>query len=248
MVHYHIEGESQRAKVTTGKDGAYIMYIKGEKYAFPGFPRGHLLYGTLSPLKHYIKTQLFNESWRMLEEGKSSEDVALYVKQTVIPRMVELADEFRIHLLPRERMVSVVRAIWDGFEKIENGDKRIKALKECLCYVLQEDDSYRFRVQFLISFFNPSSWWRRLLKRSPIDDFKTALTWLEYAEVLDDMKGRIKLLRRILIALLQDTTIRRLFLELCSSVNWNKIKLTEADRYYFRAKYFKADFDKGYEY
>jgi len=47
MVKYWKTQSSVQAKVTE-KDGVTIMIMEGEKYDFPGFPRGHLLFGKLS--------------------------------------------------------------------------------------------------------------------------------------------------------------------------------------------------------
>jgi hypothetical protein len=42
---------------------------------------------------------------------------------------------------------------------------------------------------------------------------------------------------------LEDKSIRELFIKLCREVDWSKVKLTKADAYHFRGKYFKVDFD-----
>src|SRR3990167_628288 len=97
------------------------------------------------------------------------------------------------------------------------------------------------RLEWIIQIFNPSAWWFKLLFRNPVKDFEVALRELENAEVMADMKGRIKLLRRVLLAVLGDEKIRSLFLELCKEVDWKKLKLQESDRYHLRAKYFRPD-------
>lgn len=245
MVRYWKFKESVSAKVTKNKDGALVMVMDGEDEVFPGFPRGHLLFGSLSKIKHEIKNQIFNESWRFLEEGAISEEVNHYIKKT-IDKVSELLEVTRYDMTPPQKMVAPVREIWRAFTILEEKykSKRIKTLKEILTYILQEDDAYRFRVQWIVQIFNPSSWWFKLLFRDPIKDFKIALNELEHAEIVGDMKDKIRLLRRILLVLLEDSNINKLFREFCREVNWNKLKLSNADKYFFRGKYFKVDFDK----
>ena len=67
---------------------------------------------------------------------------------------------------------------------------------------------------------------------------------IEHAEIIGDMKDKIKLLRRILLVFLKDERVNQLFREFCKEVNWNKVKLTKADKYFLRGKYFKCDFDR----
>ena len=92
MVRYWQTDEAIAAIITTNKDGATVMKMgegdKRETYDFPGFPRGYLLfgnykgrgYGALSVLKHEIKNQIFNESWKELEEGKDRQEVINGIK------------------------------------------------------------------------------------------------------------------------------------------------------------------------
>jgi hypothetical protein len=117
-------------------------------------------------------------------------------------------------------------------------------LKNTLTFILTEDDAYRMRLQWITQIFNPSAWWFKLFFRNPVKDFDLALQELENAEVVGDMKERIRLLRRILLLIIEDKRIGQLFGELCKELDWNKLKLREADKYHFRAKYFKVDLDK----
>ena len=71
MIKYWKFQDKQEAKVTRNKEGALIMKIFGEDEDFPGFPRGYLLFGKLSVLKHEIKNQIFNYAWEELEKGKN---------------------------------------------------------------------------------------------------------------------------------------------------------------------------------
>jgi hypothetical protein len=62
---------------------------------------------------------------------------------------------------------------------------------------MQEDDSYRFRLQWIIKFFNPNSLWRKIFKRNPIKDFEFALKMLEHAEIIGDMKSQTRVSLRV---------------------------------------------------
>lgn len=242
MVSYWKTKESAQAKVTTAKDGSYIMWIEGEKYPFPGFPRGSILFTSVSKLKHEIKNQLFNKAWYALEDGKSKQEVIDEIKSQVLPEIKKLTDERRLLILPPQKMVPAVREIWRAFEVVGKGNPKIQSLKETLCLITQEDDAYRFRLGWMVKFFNPSSLFWRISNRSLIKGFDFALSMLEHGEVIDDMKERVRLLRRILMLVLEDKQIRAYFEEFCKEVDWNKVKLTKADKYFFRGKYYKVDY------
>lgn len=163
-VKYWEWGKARRARVVKGEDGSEQMEIEGEKYAYPGFPRGHLLYGPLAGLKKSIKERIFNEVFAELEKT---------------------FDGMKYDMLPVEKMAPSVRELWRVFELMENAEVtpdmkgRIALIRKILCFFLQEDDAYRFRMQWMFEFFDLS-----------------------------------------------------------------KMKLTKADKYYFRGKYFKVDHDK----
>lgn len=243
QVKYWKFKESVAAKVTKNKDNSLVMIMDGEDEVFPGFPRGHLLFGSLSKIKHEIKNQIFNESWRLLEEGNSNQKVSDYIKLT-LDKIAVLLESNKYDMAPANKMVTPVRELWRAFSILEEKYKseKIKTLKETLTYILQEDDAYRFRLQWVIQIFNPSSWWFKLLFRDPIKDFEIALNELEHAEIIGDMKDKIKLLRRVLLVFLEDPNVNKLFREFCKEINWNKLKLSKADKYFFRGKYFKVDF------
>src|SRR3990167_9686192 len=62
MVSYwRKSSDPARARLKNAKDGSLAMEIKGEKYAFPGFPRGHILTGPLANLKKKVKDMVFNQ-------------------------------------------------------------------------------------------------------------------------------------------------------------------------------------------
>ena len=240
MVKYHLTYTTAPACITENKDGALMMKIKGEKYPFPGFPRSHLLMGTwqdrpfgpLSVLKHEIKNQLFNDNWARLEDGEPIEI------RKPLENIYKIFDTMRYDFVPEEKMVKPVKEIYRAFTEIQkrHPESKIDPFRDILCFILQEDDAYRFRVQFLAPIFS--------IFRNPVNNLMIALQELEYAEVVGDMKDRIRLLRRVLSVILEDKKIAQLFKEFFKEVNWRKVRLTEADKYHFRPKWFKADFDR----
>ena len=269
MVEYWKKSDSIGAAITRDDNGAIIMKMgsgdKKEKYVFPGYPRGHLLFGTLSKLKHEIKNQIFNQSWAMLEEGKNHAEIIDNIKgiinggipikdnSTLAGREYMLGEKcldiVKYDMVPWARMSMPVKEIWRAFTRLEekskgSSQKSIKNLKEIITYILQEDDAYRFRFQWMIGIFNPSAWWFKILFRDPVKDFELALDEMVHAEILGDMKGRIRLLKRILMLFLEDKNNQKLFREFCKEVDWNKVKMSEADKYHFRGKYFKVDLDR----
>src|SRR3990167_4119786 len=144
MVKYWITSDHQEARVTRAKDGSYIMHIKGEDQPFPGFPRGYLLFGKLSKLKHEIKVQLFNDSWWKLEGGISRKQVIQEFKDS-LDKIALITEEARYEILPPSRMPPAVREIWRAMSTLEKRSSKIKPIKDALTYVLTEDDGYRFR-------------------------------------------------------------------------------------------------------
>ena len=238
MVDYWKTKEYISAKVTKAKDGSTIMILEGEKYPLSTFPRGYLLFGQLSKLKHEIKNQVFNESWKKLEEGKLKEEIIADVKKTLFSEITKYYEPMKYDMLPPSSMCPPVREIYRAWTKIAPESTYI--LRDYLCLILQEDDSYRFRVMWLVKYFNPSKWW---FHSKTLKVFNSALSMLEHGEVIGDMKERQRLLRRVLMMMLEDKRIRELFEKFCKEVDWNKVKLTKGDLYHFRGKYFKADLD-----
>jgi len=240
MVSYWKTKEAVKAKVTKAPDGSQIMWMEGEKYPFPGFPRGSLLYGKLSPLKHWIKNLIFNDSWKLLEEGKGSEEVTDSVIASLKGKLKELSDDCKFEYVPYEQLTPPVKELWRAFEATEkkHPSQLITQIKEMMCFIMQEDDGYRFRLQFMAQFYNPKGWF----KRDIVTDFYKALELLEHAEIVSDMKERIHLLRRVLLALLGDQRVMKIFSTFTQEIDWKKLRLTKADKYFLRAKYFKADY------
>lgn len=237
MVQYWKRNASVQAKVTK-KDGVIIMKMEGERYDFPGFPRGYLLFGKLSKLKHELKNQIFNESWALLEKGESP---VAHVKNIALPNVLSLLEGTKYDRVPEYRMVPAVREIHRAWEKAAPGHISLQ-VRDLITFILQEDDSYRFRIQWIVPFFNPNGFLNRF--KDPIVLFEKSFEMLENAEVIGDMKERVRLWRRVLVAILNDPSNRKAFTAICREINWNKVKLSKADKFFFRGKYFKVDLDK----
>ena len=144
MVKYWLESDKVAAKVTTDENGITVMQMEGEDYAFPGFPRSHVLYGKLSKLKHEVKNQIFNESWAMLEKGQNP---TAHIKAKLTKDLLPYFEPLRYDMLPPEKLAVPVRELWRVLSKMELKQPKLKFFKEYLCFLLQEDDSYRFRAQ-----------------------------------------------------------------------------------------------------
>lgn len=246
MVSYWKHGEAQKARVFTAHDGSTKMEIFGEKYPFPGYPRGHLLFGSLSPLKHWIKNKIFNDAWYALESSVERQEVIRRMKLAWSEDICPLIEKAKVDMVPEEKMSVPVRELYRALSVIQERHD-VQKFKECVTYIFQEDDAYRFRFQWLVAYWNPSSVFN-LFKKDFAKDFELAMSMLEHAEVIGDMKERIRLWKRGFMLMLEDKEMKQIFDELCREVDWNKVKLTSADRYYMRAKYFKVDYDRGVEY
>lgn len=230
MVRYWMSKETVEAKLIKMPQGHMVMHMEGEDYPFPGYPRGALLYGALSPLKHIVKNRVFNDSWKLLGEGKDP----IQTIREGLDEAFRLLEKGKYDVVPYDALVPPLKELWRAMTVVEKRmGGRVMRLKELICFILQEDDSYRMRLQWISKFF-----WRR----PTVEDLDRALAMLEHGEVVGDMKERQRLFRRILMAALKDERIRECFRLLMKELNWKKLKLTKADKYYFRAKYFKVDF------
>lgn len=257
MVRYWKTKLMVEAKVTTDKSGSYIMMMEGEKYPFPGFPRGSILFTFMSKLKHEIKNQIFNKAWKELESGMFEGDVVKGVKeylfggikitddskifQTSFTVGESLLEKMKYFMLPSERMAPMVREVWRAMTVLEkrHNNRKIGILKQILCFILSEDDAYRFRVGWIMKFMGKFRWFG---VENVIETLDYALSMLEHAEIVGDMKERQRLLRRILMVCLRDEQIKNLFIELCKEWDWKKLRLTKADKYFFRGKWFRVDY------
>lgn len=239
MVSYWRTKEFVEAKLTT-KDGATILVMDGEKYPMWGFPRGHLLipygeqYGPLSKLKHEIKNEIFNKTWDNLEKGVSKEQVIKDAWEG-LQKSLERLEPMKYDLMPAKTMCPSVREIHRAWTQVAPGEVSSK-VRDMICLILQEDDAYRYRVQWMAV-------WFPLIRISPVKILLKGLEMVEKAEVMRDMKDKIKLLRTVLAELLKDPHIKKRFEDFFKEMKWRKVKITEADRYHFRGKYFKCDMD-----
>lgn len=237
MVSWWRRAEKIDAALMSGEYG-YKMVMAGEKYAQPNYPRGHILFGRMSKLKHEIKNQVFNDAWALLESGTPEKEVARAISERVLPRIFALAETMRYDFMPWERLSPPVREIWRALTVVEEKSpagraEKIRRLKEIVCFIFNEDDAYRFRFQWIAQF---------LSRRNALKRFEWSLTLLEHAELIGDMKERQRLLLRILSALLKDPGIREAFGLFCKELDWKKVALSKADKYFFRGKYFKVDY------
>lgn len=159
VVKYWLHKDSARAKPTTAPDGSYALEIEGEDELYPGFPRGHILakfhesggFPVLSRLKHIIKNGFFNATWAEIE------------------RLIS-ANEY--DMVPPEKMAPAVRELHRALVDLENAEVtddmkgRIRLIRTVLCFIMQEDDAYRFRLQWLMERLN-----MRKMKLSKADKY-----------------------------------------------------------------------------
>lgn len=241
MVHYWKTKDHVEAKITT-RDGATIMVLDGEKYPIWGFPRGHLLipanepHGPLSILKHQVKVQIFNEIWEKLEK-KLPKDQIIKEGYEALDRVIEYLEPLKYDLMPASTMCPSIREIHRAWTKVAPSERSLK-VRDMLTLILQEDDGYRYRVSWMAIWFPRLMWFR-----DPVKALDKGLAMVERAEVIGDMKRKIKLLRKVLGVLLEDPELKDKFMKFFKEVNWNKVRITEGERYHLRAKYFKCDLD-----
>lgn len=235
MVDYWKHNKSVEAKVIKAADGSIAMIMEGEKEPFPGYPRGYLLFGKLSKLKHEIKNQIFNFAWYELEKKVGESEILAKLKGPIFNAIFDLSDETKYDQVPPEKMCMPVKEIHRAWTKVAPGPRSLK-MRDIVCFILQEDDAYRFRVQWMAGF---RPYWG-----DPIKRLDKALEWLEIGEVVDDMKERERLLRRVLMLFVRDPRIKKLYTDFDREVDWSKVRLSAADKYHFRGKYFKVDLDK----
>lgn len=75
-----------------------------------------------------------------------------------------------------------------------------------------------------------------------IRELNRVLQELEDAEVVEDMKARIRLIKKVFTFFLQeDDAYRYRFQWVIERLDKSKVKLSKSDKYYFRGKYFKVD-------
>jgi hypothetical protein len=236
VVQYWKHGEAAPAKVMD-TNGFTSMRIAGEKYQFPGFPRGYILNGKLSKLKHELKNRVFNEAWAKLENSEPEIDIMAYIRKEALPEVWTWLENVQYDVIPPERLVPPVKEIYRAWTKVSPESHK---LRDLVVFILQEDDAYRFRFQWMVGFMPTWAFWFS----NPIPWFDKALGWAEIAEVTGDMKERERLIRRVMAMILRDPASKRRFKRLFREIRWNKVKMSKADKFFFRAKYFKVDLDK----
>lgn len=227
MVSYWKRADSVEAKVYKTKGGHYEMQMKGEKYPFMGYPRGTLLFGKLSPLKHQIKNKIFNAAWAMLEKNKPESEIKSYL-ESAWQEIFTLAEETKYDMVPFEQLMPPVKELHRAMTTV-GVDSR---LRDVICFIFQEDDAYRMRCQWICKFF---PWFGK----PSVEDFTYGLSMLEHGEAVGDMKERERLFKRIFLFMTKDSDKFKDFL---NETDWKKVALTKADKYFFRAKYFKVDY------
>lgn len=138
MVSYWKKKDTARARVVHEKDGSYGLEIEGEKEIMPGFPRGHVLFGPLSKVKHKVK-MAFNEAYEAIGE---------FLK------------EAKYDMVPPEKMLPAVREVHRAFVDLENAEvtedmkAKVRLWRDVFCWMMQEDDAYRYRFQYLFERIN----------------------------------------------------------------------------------------------
>ena len=83
---------------------------------------------------------------------------------------------------------------------------------------------------------------RYLTKKDPIGSFSKAMDMLEHAEVTEDMRDRVRLIKKILLELWKDPFYAQFWIDFVQTMDLKKIKMTKADKYFMRAKYFRVDY------
>lgn len=155
MVKYGQEGGYARGKITKVPDGSVQMQIQGEKYPFPGHPRGHvLLSGSLERMKSKLKKQIFHAIFEAVQESAPD-------------------------MLPEEQLCPFVKEIWRTMSMLEEAEitqdmkSQVRNMKKALCFFLQEDDAWRFRAQMVMQWMH-----RNKFKLSKADRYYARGKWL----------------------------------------------------------------------
>lgn len=255
MVQYWKTRDTAQARVKRHPDGYQYMELENEKYPVMTLPRGYMLFGKLSKLKHVIKNGVFNDSWWALEKCVPEDEVISHAKEALFGEPMSIMEDLKYDMLPPEEFCPAVKEIHRAFTEVskdlpEFDREKVDFVRDVICFTLQEDDGYRFRVQDLAEYFAPQRWymklWARLTGKTYLQLVAIllgkAFDTMVHCEVIDDMKDRIKLLKRIILLGLNDKKIGTLFERLCRELNWKKIYLTKGDRFNFRGKYYKVDY------
>lgn len=132
-VHYGDKGGKQVSQpVFNADNNSMELHILNEKYPMRAFPRHHLLHGPLAPLKRYIKN--------------------LVIEQLVKCLPYKIAD---VNLSPPVREVARVFDLWIQAEDEPEMKRLVGQFKDAATMILQEDDAWRYRAQWLFGQINP---------------------------------------------------------------------------------------------
>ena len=112
MVSYWKTKDAVQARVRKTKEGNIVMDLEGEKYPVVSYPRGHILYGKMSKIKHEIKNQVFNDSYWKLEKGEPKEKVIKEAKKALFDSCLPLMGELKYDLVPYIRLCPSVKEIY----------------------------------------------------------------------------------------------------------------------------------------
>ena len=83
-----------------------------------------------------------------------------------------------------------------------------------------------------------------IIKRKPYsfkEELRSVFDLIGDAEIVPDMKGREKLIKRIAMFLIEQKELEVWIEKIIKELDWKKIELSKADVYFFRGKYFKVD-------
>ena len=77
-----------------------------------------------------------------------------------------------------------------------------------------------------------------------VKEINRVMDILENMEVVDDMKGRMRLIKKVLTFFLQEDDAYRFRAQyFLSHIDQKKVALSKADKYFARGKYWKTDYD-----
>ena len=244
-----------KAKVTKAVSGALQMEIGGEKYPFPGFPRQHVLMGgSLQKFKLAMKNKSFHVMWGLVPDKFEEEDLSPFLKdifrvfgmlknaevtgdmksevwnlglahiyylhkgkdtisaEDIMAGVSPSIEEARYDMLPIDQCCSFVKEIWYAIKELEK---------------IETDKSMRdflkiFRIGFC-NFMQEDDAWR--------------FRWQWVFERLNK-----KIYKKYNIAHLSDSKdYQTRFQFVLSHMDYNKSKLSKADMYFARGKWFKPD-------
>jgi hypothetical protein len=259
MVRYGQKGDgSARAKVVKDKDGSVKMEIEGEKYLFPGFPRGHVLFNQLDRFKKSTKEYVFHTIYR-LAKGQKLDLSNPFIKE--LARMFDMITEAEVTVDMRDRMQMLKTGICYFLNKNDSiignilknraKDIMVKHIYEAIPDMLPEE-------QLVVAVREMGRVFDLMIAREP--DYKMKDEWTKIKKGLlfffeEDDAYRFRTqwfiekldMRKVRIAdpgekwFTPDDYRSRLQWFLMN-LDIKKVKLSKADIYYFRGKWFRPDY------